>query len=109
MNIWQRLSLEKRLDLYKVEKQGSIIKNSYIIGNDFYSSPIRYEGIPSNPMIGENCIIDHAIIDKNVCIGNNVRLINKDKLMNYSNDKICIRDGIIVVPRGTHLPDGFIL
>jgi glucose-1-phosphate adenylyltransferase len=97
------------IGLRSIVKQGSIIKNSYIIGNDFYSSPIRYEGIPSNPMIGENCIIDHAIIDKNVCIGNNVRLINKDKLMNYSNDKICIRDGIIVVPRGTHLPDGFIL
>lgn len=97
------------IGLRSIVKQGSIIKNSYIIGNDFYSSPMHLEGISSNPLIGENCIIDHAIIDKNVCIGNNVRLINKDKLMNYSNDKICIRDGIIVVPRGTHLPDGFIL
>lgn len=97
------------IGLRSIVKQGSIIKNSYIIGNDFYSSPMRSEGIPNNPLIGENCIIDHAIIDKNVCIGNNVRLINKDKLMNYSNEKICIRDGIIVVPRGTHLPDGFML
>jgi len=97
------------IGLRSIVKQGSIIKNSYIIGNDFYSSTMHSECISSNPLIGENCIIDHAIIDKNVCIGNNVRLINKDKLMNYSNDKICIRDGIIVVPRGTHLPDGFIL
>jgi len=97
------------IGLRSIVKQGSIIKNSYILGNDFYSSQIHPGGIQSNPIIGENCIIDHAIIDKNVFIGNNVRLINKDKLMNYSNDKICIRDGIIVVPRGTHLPDGFIL
>lgn len=97
------------IGLRSIIKQGSIIKNSYIIGNDFYSSSMHSEGISSNPLIGENCIIDHAIIDKNVHVGNNVRLINKDKLMNYSNDKICIRDGIIVVPHGTHLPDGFIL
>lgn len=76
--------------------------------HDFYDSPLSND-ISNTPLIGENCIIDHAIIDKNVHIGKNVQLINKDKLMNYSSEKICIRDGIIIVPRGTHLPDGFIL
>lgn len=93
------------IGLRSIVKQGAIIKNSYVIGNDFYTST----GTSNNPLIGENCIIDHAIIDKNVNIGKNVKLINKDKLMNYNSDKICIRDGIIVVPRGAHLPDGFIL
>ena len=97
------------IGLRSIVKQGSIIRNSYIIGNDFYTSPTQPDIISNNHLIGENCIIDHAIIDKNVRIGNNVQLINKDKLMNYNSDKICIRDGIIVVPRGTHLPDGFIL
>ncbi len=92
------------IGLRSIVKQGSIIRNSYIIGNDFYTSSIQ-----STPSIGENCIIDHAIIDKNVHIGKNVQLINKDKLLNFSSDKICIRDGIIVVPRGAQLPDGFIL
>lgn len=82
-------------------KQGSIIRNSYILGNEHHPS--------YTPMIGEKCLIDHAIIDKNVRIGNNVQLINREKLNNFTNDKVCIRDGIIVVPHGTHIPDGFIL
>lgn len=97
------------IGLRSIVKQGSIIRNSYIIGNDFYTSPIQSDTTSNGPLIGENCIIDHAIIDKNVQIGKNVRLINKDKLMNYNSDNVCIRDGIIVVPRGAHLPDGFIL
>jgi|694.fasta_scaffold00191_91 glucose-1-phosphate adenylyltransferase len=96
------------LGLRSVIKQGSIIRHSYIMGNDFYTSP-KSDDISNTLLIGENCIVDHAIIDKNVHIGKNVQLINKNKLMNYSSDKICIRDGIIIVPRGTHLPDGFIL
>ena len=96
------------IGLRSIVKQGSIIRNSYIIGNDFYTSSIQSQS-SNAPSIGENCIIDHAIIDKNVHIGKNVQLINKDKLLNFNSDKICIRDGIIVVPRGAHLPDGFIL
>lgn len=97
------------IGLRSIVKQGSIIRRSYVIGNDFYSSSSQSAGTSNNPLIGEYCIIDHAIIDKNVHIGRNVQLINKDKLMNYSSDKICIRDGIIIVPRGAYLPDGFIL
>ncbi len=90
-------------------EQGTIIRNSYILGNDFYTSSIQTAGVSSAPSIGENCIIDQAIIDKNVRIGKNVQLLNKDKLMNYTSSKICIRDGIIVVLQGAHIPDGFIL
>lgn len=97
------------IGLRSIVKQGSIIRHSYVIGNDSYTSSTQSDGTSNTPLIGENCIIDHAIIDKNVHIGKNVQLINKDKLLNYSSDKICIRDGIIVVPRGAHLPDGFIL
>lgn len=83
-------------------KQETMIRNSYIIGND--SSTHSHSPTSS---IGENCIIDHAIIDKNVHIGKNVQLINKQKLKEYTDDKVCIRNGIIVVPRGATLPDGF--
>lgn len=89
------------IGLRSIIKQGSIIRNSYVIGNEQSESNF--------PVIGENCLIDHAIIDKNVRIGKNVQLVNKQKLMNYTHDNICIRDGIIVVPHGTHVPDGFIL
>ena len=89
-------------------KKGSIIRNSCILGNDFYHSPISNGRIPDSLQIGENCLIERAIIDKHVYIGDNVHLINKNKLVNYSSDEIYVRDGIIIVPRGACLPDGFI-
>lgn len=41
--------------------------------------------------------------------GKGVKLINKDKLDHFNSDDVYIRDGIIIVPRGATLPDGFTL
>jgi glucose-1-phosphate adenylyltransferase len=92
-----------------VVKKGSIIRNSYIMGNDFYCPPIDTGRLPKDLQIGENCFIRNAIIDKHVCIGNHVQLINKNNLMFYNSDNVYIRDGIIVVTSGTHIPEGYIL
>lgn len=93
-----------------VVKKGSIIRDSYLIGNDFYQPPAREpKKLPPRLHIGENCIIKKAIVDKNVQIGDGVQLINKKKLVNYDGDNIYIRDGIIIVPTGANIPDGFIL
>jgi glucose-1-phosphate adenylyltransferase len=93
-----------------VIQKGSIIRDSYIMGNDYYTTTVNdLERLPCIPKIGENCIIKRAIIDKNACIGNGVQLINKQKHINYDGVNIFIRDGIIIVPRGATLPDGFIL
>lgn len=91
-------------------KKGCIIRDTYIMGNDYYNtSVVDHQRLPSHPMIGENSIIKRAIIDKNACIGQGVQLINKQKLTHYNGENIYIRDGIIVVPRGATIPDGFIL
>ena len=93
-----------------VVKKGTIIRDSYIMGNDYYVPPIRNTSrLPEELYVGEQCIINKAIIDKNVCIGNKVQLINKNKLSFFNGDNIFIRDGIIVVMRGATIPDGFIL
>jgi len=92
-----------------VIKQGALIKNTYVIGNDFYSPPVQNSKIPDKLQIGENCIIDHAIIDKHVCLGKGVQLVNKKKLTHYNSEHVYIRDGIIIVSRGANIPDGFIL
>jgi glucose-1-phosphate adenylyltransferase len=83
------------------------------MGNDFYHYPVHavtkaaLKNLSTAPTIGENCIIQRAIIDKNVCIGNNVRLINTQNLKTYDSDPIYVRDGIIVVPQGSVIPEGF--
>lgn len=98
------------LGLRSVVKKGTIIKNSIIVGNQFYSPPDSLQGaLPDQFSIGENCHIEKAILDEHVKIGNNVQLINKNKLQSYDGPGIFIRDGIIIVSSGTTLPDGFIL
>ncbi len=91
-------------------KKGSIIRDSIIMGNHYYEAPLHQSPpLPPHFSIGENCFIEKAIIDEHCCIGNRVQLINKDKLQHYDGNGIYIRDGIIIVPTGTTLPDHFIL
>lgn len=91
-------------------KKGTIIRNSIVLGNHYYT-PLRYQNPPqpSHLSIGENCVIEKAILDEHCSIGNNVQLINKNHLQTYDGDGIYIRDGIIIVTTGTRVPDHFSL
>jgi glucose-1-phosphate adenylyltransferase len=90
--------------------KGTKIRHSILMGHQYYSAPLhQHPPLPQNFAIGENCVIEKAIIDEHTCLGNNVRLINKDKLETYDGEGVCIRDGIIIVTSGTELPDNFIL
>jgi len=86
--------------------EGTIIRNSILIGNEFYHPP---EGspLPTQFTIGQNCHIESAIIDAHAHIGDNVSLTNKENLQTYDSDLLYIRDGIIVVPSGATLPNSF--
>lgn len=91
-------------------KKGTVIHDSYVIGNDFFEPPKKNaKKLPDSFYIGENCIIKRAIIDKHTQIGDGVQLTNKKNLIHYDGDNIFIRDGIIIVPTGIVIPDGFIL
>lgn len=88
----------------------TLIQDSYLMGNDFYHPPVENSTLfPKELKIGKNCVIRGTILDRNVCIGDNVQLINKNNLTHYNGDQIYIRDGIIVVMRGATLPNHFIL
>lgn len=89
--------------------KGCQIEDSYLIGNDYYFSPAKTDHLPTKFIIGDHCIIKKTIVDTNVQIGNNVQLLNKNRLENYDGKGIFIRDGIIVVARGTTLPNNFSL
>ncbi len=83
------------------------IKDSVIMGYDYYEKNEEKEFIPLG--IGENCVIKNAIIDKNVRIGNNVQIINKKKLKDAEEDSFYIKDGIVVIPKHTVIPDNTII
>lgn len=85
---------------------GTKIYDSIIMGLDHYGYFDRKSGkIPIG--IGPNCEIRRTIVDKDCAIGANVRLLNEQNLQEYEDDYIRIREGIIVVPRHSAIPDGY--
>ena len=91
-------------------REGTIIRDTVMMGNHQYMPPL-HNGKPlkADFCIGKNCLIEKAIIDEHVQIGNNVKLINEKKLDHHDGNGIFIRDGIIVVIAGTIIPDDFVL
>lgn len=87
-----------------IVRSDSVIRNAYLMGNDHY---IDREERPIE--IGKRCHIQKAILDTNVSLGDDVRLLNQAALSDYDGPGVYIRDGIIVVSRGTRLPNGFCL
>ncbi len=89
-------------------KQGTIIRDTVMMGNHFYMPPL-HDGKPieSDSWIGEQCLIQKAIIDEHVQIGHNVKLINRAQHKTFDGEGIFVRDGIIIVTAGTKLPNNF--
>lgn len=90
---------------------GTNIESSYIIGNDFFETLEELSHNTKNDIphvgIGANCTIKNAIVDKNVRMGNNVRIIGGEHLPNSDHSLYTVKDGIIVVKKGAVLMDGF--
>jgi glucose-1-phosphate adenylyltransferase len=89
------------------------IRNSVIMGADYYESPSqlstdRQEGWP--PVgIGAGVLIDGAIVDKNCHIGSGAQIvISGDRQAEGPVGEDCvIRDGILVVPKNAVIPNGW--
>lgn len=89
------------------------LRNSVIIGADRFETEAERQanekaGIP-NLIIGEGAVIENAIVDKDCRIGKNVKLLNEKGIEDEEGDCYVIRDGIIVIPRGTTVPDGTVI
>jgi len=81
--------------------EGSIICNTYIMGNDDFQSYEEIDHCIKNNIpylgIGSNCNISGAIIEKNTKIGNNVTIKGGDHLEDIVTDTYTIRDGVVVI------------
>lgn len=103
------IGLRSRLD------PGVRIEDSIIMGSDFYETIDELRGnVDSgriNIGIGKNSIVRRAIIDKNVRIGRDVKLLNEGKLDNFDGPggSYYIRDGIIIIPKNGIIPDGTLI
>lgn len=98
-----------------IVKKGCIIDQTVIMGNDYYETLSQRKrnrelNIPDIG-IGRECEIRNAIIDKNCRIGNQVKIINVNNI-SYKEDpegRYVIQDGIVVIPKGTLVPDGSVI
>jgi glucose-1-phosphate adenylyltransferase len=93
--------------------EGVFVKDSIILGSDRYESledaeEAKSKGIPKIG-IGHDSHIEGAIVDKNVRIGRNVRIINKDNLIEYDCATHSIREGIVIIKKDAVIPDNTVI
>ena len=84
---------------------GVKLDRTYFMGADLYDDDDSDIIIPMG--VGENSTLLNVIADKNVRIGKNVHLINKDGLKEYRSETVIIKEGIIIIPKNVTIPDNF--
>jgi len=93
----------------KIDEESTVI-NTYMMGSDFYQ-PLE-EILDSKQIsmgIGKRCFIKNAILDKNCCIGDDVRINGGKHLKDTETDEYAIRDGIVVIKKGAVIKNGTII
>jgi glucose-1-phosphate adenylyltransferase len=93
----------------RIDSETTVI-NTYMMGADYYQSleNILDKSIVSMG-IGSRCFIKNAILDKNCCVGDDVRINGGKHLEDTETDTYVVRDGIVVVKKGAVIPNGFII
>jgi glucose-1-phosphate adenylyltransferase len=94
------------IGIRSIIQTGATIRNSIIMGADYFEHD--RERNPDMPAlgIGRNCVIDRAIIDKNARIADGVVVTPEGKPANYDGENYFIRDGIVVVTKNAVIPPG---
>jgi glucose-1-phosphate adenylyltransferase len=94
-------------------EHGTTVVSSYVMGNDYFETlddiaNANKSGVPLLG-IGHRCYIRNAIIDKNVRIGDDVRINGGNHLENSDHSLYTIKDGIVVLKKGAVIPNGFVI
>ncbi len=98
------LGIRSRIDF------GTVIKNAYIMGNDYFESLEDLADPDKIAMgIGKDCYIENAIIDKHVRIGDNVIIRGHESLQDIESEHFVIKKGIVVVNKNAVIPPGTII
>lgn len=90
--------------LRTIIRKGCRISRAVMMGADYYE-----ESADRGPVkigIGDGCVIENAIIDKNARIGRNVVIKNMKGEKDLDADNYYIRDGIVIIPKKAIIKDG---
>jgi glucose-1-phosphate adenylyltransferase len=95
--------------------EGEVLQDTLVMGADFFESSeeravLRERGgIPVG--VGRGTTVRRAILDKNVRIGCNVTIVNKDHVEEADRPELgfYIRNGIVVVEKNATIADGTVI
>ena len=89
----------------------SIVTNTYMMGNDYYETLAEIENSKISILmgIGERCVINNVIIDKNCRIGDDVKINGGKHLEDKETDMYVIKDGIVVIKKDATIPVGYVI
>ena len=86
---------------------GVVIKNSILMGADYYDDEVEAGARHTIPMgIGLKCQIEGAIIDKNVRMGDGVIIKPFPRGTELDEGSWVVQDGIVAIPKSTVLYPG---
>lgn len=89
---------------------GAVIRDSLLMGQDYYDTPDRDHPAGAPPMgIGHDTHIERTIVDKNARIGYGVRITPEGKPDSADGPNYFIRDGLVVIPKNAVVPHGTVI
>lgn len=85
----------------------TVIRNAICMGiNNYQHQTIDHPEYNPHPGIGKNCHLENVIVDTNARISDNVWIKGSSELEDTETESYCIRDGIVIVKKGAHVPEG---
>lgn len=103
--------MDSVVGMRSIVRKGTQLREVVMLGADYYEGEEvlgSWEKPKKNlpPLgIGENCVIERAIIDKNARIGDGVVIRSKPiDVTSIKGDYYWVRDGITIIPKGAVIP-----
>ena len=101
------------IGLRSIVLPGAQLRQVVMMGADFYEDEVqraenRRLGRP-HVGIGHDCRIERAIIDKNARIGRGTVIRSHEGEPDREEENYAIKDGIVVIPKNSLIPDGTVI
>ncbi len=104
---------ESVIGLRSIVQPGAHLRRVVMMGGDYYETEAdkaenRELGLV-NIGVGEGSVVEGAILDKNARVGRNVVIRNHVGMPDEETESYVVRDGIVVIPKNSSIPDGTVI
>jgi glucose-1-phosphate adenylyltransferase len=90
----------------------AVLREVVMMGANYFEAELsdeaRRRDVP--PLgVGDDSVLERAIVDKNCRIGRGVHIVNRRGVQAEEGPHHVIRDGIVILPNGAVIPDGTVI